>query len=63
VVNPFDFIRLKAKDVIPIVMYLVISEMLIFHAYDMVFLLSVIVVSHILSACTDICYFFYNGLD
>src|SRR5262249_28510736 len=32
-----------------LIMYLVISEMLIFHAYDRVFLLLVIVVSHFLS--------------
>jgi hypothetical protein len=33
-----------------LIMYLVISEMLIFHAYDRVFLLLVIAVSHFLSA-------------
>ena len=41
---------LGAQTVVLLIMYLVISEMLIFHAYDRVFLLLVIVVSHFLSA-------------
>src|SRR5215467_12015899 len=38
-----------AQIVVLLIMYLVISEMLIFHAYDRVFLLLVIIVSHFFS--------------
>jgi len=41
---------LGAQAAVLLIMYLVISEMLIFHAYDRVFLLLVIVISHFLSA-------------
>jgi hypothetical protein len=38
-----------AQTAVLLIMYLVISEMLIFHAYDRIFLLLVVIVSHFLS--------------